>query len=240
MAGKTGDSPSRARAPNATTLVVCWFMASILFVLAVPRLLGALTVAPATATQNGLAANMTVEEGSIREFIVLSHKAAGISNDPAAGLAAANGRLELYRAELRQGRPNPERLRPAIAELESALARAPANPAAWSELTVALAFTGADPARIARAYSMSVLTGPQELHLTAARLYPAMNHWPSLDERTRALVLQDIRQGFAKDGRKLTRLLAGTMLRRSILRAALSDDPESLMRLESFFRESGR
>jgi len=90
------------------------------------------------------------------------------------------------------GRPEPARLKTAIADLSDGLARSPGNPWAWAKLSEARSVSGDLPGAVA-ALKASMLLGPNEIPITITRAELGLKLWPSLDTDERRAVASQIR-----------------------------------------------
>ena len=117
--------------------------------------------------------------------------------DPDARIEAATLRLQLASGAA-GSRPSPGLIQEASGDLESALARAPANDLAWYELAEAR-FRLDDPAGAREALKTSMLLGFYDPALNLARSALGVKLWLALDTADVQLVQNEVRSAWLSD-----------------------------------------
>lgn len=116
----------------------------------------------------------------------------GWFGDPAARIDAGLYNLRLVEGIVADGKLHPESLDGAVADLSDGLARAPANPLAWTALGDARVAAG-DRAGAAAALNASILLGPNELYVTLPRSDLGMKLWSDLDSAAKRAVMSQMK-----------------------------------------------
>ena len=123
-----------------------------------------------------------------------------------------------------------------ISSLKKSLARAPADAFVWTRLAYAqLLLSGPSP-EVATTLRMALQTAPYEPRLFAVRLELAFLAWPYLGPDDRDLVLQQVRWAWRHRRGELVGL-ARSLDRIDVVRAALSREPEELLRFEKLLKK---
>ena len=123
-----------------------------------------------------------------------------------------------------------------ISSLKKSLARAPADAFVWTRLAYAqLLLSGPSP-EVATTLRMALQTAPYEPQLFLIRLELAFLGWPYLGPDDRDLVWQQVRWAWRHQPGKLVRL-ARSLDRIDVVRAALSQAPEDLLRFEKLLKK---
>jgi hypothetical protein len=191
----------------------------ILIGLGTPRLVAAVTAAPAAAS--GDPARRVDRDAAALRW----RRSGGLLKQ----LGLAQGDLADHAAS---GAGGADDLRRAARQnLEAGLALAPADPAAWAALA-RLDFGQNDPDRAPRALALSLLTGPNEPDLLWPRLELALAKWSSLADSDRALMAAQLRQAWGRDPAKLVDL-ARRNAAGDAVRSALADQPDAVTQFNS-------
>lgn len=209
-------------------------LAVALLVLAVPRLLAAVTLLPAAPTMDRLQSLEPVGTHKIERLIRNQRRA--LVWQPNGRTWTDLGLAQLLIAErLPEGDPRSRaRFDDARRALVEGLSAAPANPFAWSRLAYAHAVLDGWTPRATAALRMAFITGPFEPRLLWPRLRLSLSAWPNIPLEDQDIVLQQIRQGWAADPESLTALVT-QMGRVDITKLALSDSPIDLRNFERRF-----
>ena len=123
-----------------------------------------------------------------------------------------------------------------ISSLKKSLARAPADAFVWTRLAYAqLLLSGPSP-EVATTLRMALQNAPYEPRLFAVRLELAFLAWPYLGPDDHDLVLQQVRWAWRNRRGGLVGL-ARSLDRIDVVRAALSREPEELLRFEKLLKK---
>jgi hypothetical protein len=107
----------------------------------------------------------------------------------------------------------------AIQSLREALARAPANPYAWTRLAY-VSVSEAEPARrVVPLLEMAIRTAPVEPNLTFARLELCFTEWGDFPASDQPLLAQQLRIAWRQSGDRLVRLAEETGRTEEVLNA---------------------
>lgn len=132
--------------------------------------------------------------------------------------------------------PGDPELVPAIARsirsAKAELARAPANPAAWTRLSLALYLKLGGSTEMADALRMSIVTGPYDRNLVFVRLELCFRAWRWCSPGNRKLIQQQIRFAVRQSPENLARITRTPALRGTV-RSALVESAKDLSRFES-------
>ena len=206
--------------------------AVLLIVLAVPRLLAAVTVLPSAPTLNRLQSLETVKTRDLERLVRNQSRAlvwrAGGRTWTDLGLA------QLMLAErLGQGDPRGrEMFIGARQALTEGLSVAPANPFAWSRLAYAEAVLAGWSEPATSALRMAFITGPNEPRLLWPRLRLALSAWPHVAAADQEMILYQLRQAWSADPEALAALV-GEQDQADVARAALAGNPGDLRAFET-------
>jgi hypothetical protein len=211
----------------ATSVIV----AAALLILAVPRTISALAMAPAAPVLRKLQYFHPIEDGDLHTLVDFQKRGLVWKDDGRTWTDL--GLAQLLTAErLASEDPNYRPLiETAIASIRNGLALEPANPYPWTRLAYGEALLrGWSPLALA-SLRMAVLTAPYEPRLSLARLRLLFLAWPALGEPDRLLVLQQVRFTWKDNPQELVKL-AVTMDKINVVRAALLRSPEELKKFE--------
>ena len=194
--------------------------------LAVPRLyaetatlVGQAAIADVNRTGPGRTAPDRLEDAA-----TLLDDAARISGSPTAHSLAGQAHLLLADHAVRNGlRAGVEA---AAARLRASVAANPAAPYVWARLTHA-EYRSGRPTAAARAWHMSVLTGPYDPDLMERRLIQGWGLQDWLEPPARAAFEEQVRLSWRQDPGETT-LFARRHEAEALLRRLLADDPEAL------------
>jgi hypothetical protein len=126
-------------------------------------------------------------------------------------------------------------LQQAIVALEEGVARAPANPYAWSRLAYAQALAEGWSPRAVAALRLALITAPYEPRLLWSRLRMAFLAWPEMTSEDREVVFQQVRWAWQTDPAELARLSVETK-QLNLVRAALLRMPQDLLVFEEMVK----
>jgi O-antigen ligase len=183
-------------------------LAGGILLLATPRLVALVESLPALLLQGPLEAGVVPRIGEMDRAIDAARRAGTIAH--AAHFAWLEGRVAFAQAQ-RSGLPANLRqvwFERASRPLQQSLARAPANPAAWSLLAYCAAATRPDAPLVVDAARLSVLTGPNFLPQVPVRALVAAVAWERFDRQTRALYRSQFVYGMRHRPWELVRALA--------------------------------
>jgi len=107
----------------------------------------------------------------------------------------------------------------------SALARAPADPVAWTRLALVRHRLGRAPDAVAAALGLALRTGPRVAHLAPLRGELALRYWPHLKPPARRRARVQIRLAWRQAPSALRRAAAATG-REAVLTLALGRRPD--------------
>jgi hypothetical protein len=147
------------------------------------------------------------------------------TGDPDARISA--GILERRLAVAVDGKIDTARLKQARDDLESGLARAPANALAWAELSIARLELG-DIKRAAQAWRTSILLASYEPSLDFWRTQIGLRLWLVLNAADRNLLNDQINFSWGQDPTQVIDFARGTPFAAPIIRRAFADDPKRL------------
>jgi hypothetical protein len=131
--------------------------------------------------------------------------------------------LTLAQREVGGGARYRELLGQSIHSLREGLARAPANPYAWTRLAFATLEAGEPGRRVAPMLDMALRAGPVEPTLVFPRLELCFIAWPYIDQSDHALLNEQMRLAWRQSGDRLVRL-ARALGRVDAAREALTDE----------------
>lgn len=126
-------------------------------------------------------------------------------------------------------------LQRAIAALEEGVARAPANPYAWSRLAYARALAEGWSPRAVSALRLALITAPYEPRLLWSRLRMAFLAWPQMASEDREVVFQQVRWAWQANPTELARLAVETK-QLNLVRAALLRTPDEIVVFEEMVK----
>ena len=126
-------------------------------------------------------------------------------------------------------------LQQAITALEEGVARAPANPYAWSRLAYARALAEGWSPRAVAALRLALITAPYEPRLQWSRLRMAFLAWPQMASEDREVVFQQVRWAWQANPAELARL-AVEAKQLNLVRAALLRTPEESLVFEEMVK----
>jgi len=199
--------------------------AALLLVLAGPRAAALLTALPVKLAELQMDAGRAPGPEALERAIEAGHRAVGWSDDP--GIWSTLGAAELILAA--QPRLPPATRQRHLARADSALrrtlARAPANPVAWTRLAQALLVQGGEPATFSQALALSVLTGPNHTTLLPLRSMLAASAWDRLDLHTRALFRAQFAQTLRIAPQRLVRMVRRNERAVNVIRTELDSHP---------------
>lgn len=219
--------PSR-RGPGFVSALVSVTLGLLAIGLAVPRLYAE------TATLVGQAAiadvNRLGPDGAkpdrLQDVAALLDGAARMSGSPTAHSLAGQAHLAIADHAARTGRPAAASVAAAAAGFSAAVAASPADPYVWARLTHA-EYRSGRPTAAARAWHMSVLTGPYHPELMERRLIQGWGLWDWLDPPARAAFEEQVMLSWRLDPGETT-LFAHRHGAEALLQRLLSSDPEAL------------
>ncbi|MFN4282157.1 MAG: hypothetical protein ACK4NA_05895 [Alphaproteobacteria bacterium] len=174
-------------------------LAAALFALAAPRMIAAILLVPGNNAARVMNAGLEKLTVGQLDSIIDSRQAAGEwiesgRNSNAVGLAAARLLYQMESLAVRQPEQEAAYLDLVIRSLREGLALQPAEPYAWSHLSLALLRRGApgDLAAAERAWRMSVITAPNEHQMLIQRLTTGLFLWSVATPRTRAMIEAEV------------------------------------------------
>lgn len=148
---------------------------------------------------------------------------------------------QLYLAVSRDPSLEPSRrallLGRSIENQRAALARAPSDSYAWTQLALALFSTEGITPAFEEAFRRSIATGPHAPALAGSRALLGLRAWPRLSEASRALVADQLALAVEVDARRLVERMIGQGERRLAL-SLLAGRPEPLGRLQDALTRS--
>ncbi len=210
--------------------------AVILIGLALPRVIGVLVSSSAEPVLRKLQEQQPVDPDQLRTLIEAQESAAFWLADGRVLTDLGLGAL-LLSESAPKGDPEAARaLQQAIVALEEGVARAPANPYAWSRLAYARAMAEGWSPRAVAALRLALITAPYEPRLLWARLRMTMLAWMQLSSDDREVVLQQVRWAWQSNPGELVRMAVETK-QTDLVRAALMLAPDDLQRFEAMTRE---
>ncbi|HYN38667.1 MAG TPA: hypothetical protein VES39_05400, partial [Rhodospirillales bacterium] len=127
-------------------------------------------------------------------------------------------------------------LQQAIVALEEGVARAPANPYAWSRLAYARALAEGWSPRAVAALRLALITAPYEPRLLWSRLRMAFLAWPEMTIDDREVVFQQVRWAWQANRTELARLAVESK-QEDLVRAALLRMPEDGVVFEELIKQ---
>lgn len=183
-------------------------LAGGILLLATPRLVALVESLPALLLQAPLEAGLVPPIGEMDRAIDAARRAGATAH--AAHFAWLEGRVAFAQAQRSGLPPNLRQVwfERASLPLQQSLARAPANPAAWSLLAYCAAATRPDAPLVVDAARLSVLTGPNFLPQVPIRALVAAVSWDRFDRQTRALYRSQFVYGMRHRPWELVRALA--------------------------------
>jgi len=211
--------------------------AVVMLALGGPRLVGVILAAPGEPVLRRLQDQQPVAAADLRTLIEAQEAARP-------WLADGRIRTDLGLAWLllseTQAQDAPDEaaaaMQKAAVALRDGLARAPANPYAWSRLAYAEALIeGWTPAAVA-ALRLALITAPYEPRLLWSRLQMTFLAWPRLSAEDRDLVFQQVRWAWQANPAELAKLAVRSK-QVNVVRAALLRTPEEALTFERLVAE---
>lgn len=234
-----GPSTTGRKPPKGKLIVALMtlLLGALLLYLALPRTLAFIIALPGDPALTRIQEGAPVADADLETLIAAREKAL---------LWAASGRfltdLALARLVLAQNanananldqKVDLKQAATAVKFLRDGLAKAPANPYAWTRLAYAELISGAPPARVATALRPALRLAPYDPRLFLIRLDIGFFVWPALDADDRALIYDQIRMTWAEHRLRgpLIALVRGTK-RVNIVRTALLKSLDDLVEFE--------
>ncbi len=209
-------------------------LAAALLALAAPRLIAAILFVPGNSAARVMhdgVGKLTVGQ---LDSLIESRQAAGRwiesgRNSNAIGMAAARLLSQMEALAVRQPAQEAAYLDLLITSLREGVSRQPAEPYAWSHLSLALMRRGApgDLAAAEQAWRMSVVTAPNEHRLLMQRLTSGLFLWSEAAPRTRAMIEAEIVRTARIQPRNMART-ARLIGAADFIRAVLAAHPDLL------------
>lgn len=196
-------------------------LGGLLLGLSVPRLMAEIALLPGNPLLDAVQRGARLSAGDLQKLMESRRRALAWSG--AARLRLDLASIEILAADSAPGggAGNDEAMARAAEDLRSGLARAPADPEAWTRLAYAEIARGQPARRIAPILAMAIETAPVAPELTFARLELCLVEWPYLPQPVRALVDEQIRIAWRQSGERLVALAAATG-RKDAVREALA------------------
>ena len=214
--------------------------AALLLALAIPRAGAKLTALPTMLAEWQMGAGHAPGPDTLARAIETGHAALAWSADPELWSTIGAAELLLAQRPDLPGEARQQGLVRAEQALSEALARAPANPVAWTQLAYAVLTLDGDPTIVSEALALSVLTGPNHATLLPLRSALAAGAWDRLGARTRALFASQFAQTMRVDPERLVDLVRRSAPAVRAVRAELKDDPVLLTEFDHILLILGR
>jgi hypothetical protein len=220
----TGRNSKIGVGSRVAIAVLSLSLGGVLLFLSIPRLVAEVVMLPGNrvlaAIQNG-----TVPSDRGLEILAASRERAFSWSD------AGSLRIDFALAQLLTTRKllggSPEdhrRVATAIQSLREGLARAPADPYAWTRLAY-VSVSEAEPARrVVPLLEMAIRTAPVEPNLTSARLELCFIEWGDFPPSDQPLLAQQLRIAWHQSGDRLVRLAQETGRTEEVLNALPQPD----------------
>ncbi|MFO1157084.1 MAG: hypothetical protein U1E43_10075 [Rhodospirillales bacterium] len=226
------DAETRRRL-IAAPVALC---AVILIGLGLPRTIGVLVSASGEPVLRKLQDQQPVDVQQLRTLIDAQESAAFWLSDGRVLTDLGLGALLLSESLPKDDPEAARSLQQAIVALEEGVARAPANPYAWSRLAYARAMAEGWSPRAVAALRLALITAPYEPRLLWARLRMTMLAWMQLASEDREVVFQQVRWAWDSNPEELVRL-ALEAKQVNLVRAALMRSPEESARFEEMIKQ---
>ncbi len=210
--------------------------AVVLIALGLPRVIGVLVSTGAEPVLRKLQEQQPVDADQLRNLIDAQESAAFWLADGRVLTDLGLGELLLSESVPKGDPQAAQALQQAIVALEEGVARAPANPYAWSRLAYARAMAEGWTPRAVSALRLALITAPYEPRLLWARLRMTMLAWMQLSSEDHEVVLQQVRWAWQSNPAELTRLAVETK-QTNLVRAALMLLPDDAQRFEAMVKE---
>ena len=210
--------------------------AVILVGLGLPRTIGVLVSAGGEPVLGKLQEQQAVDVEQLRTLIDAQQNAAFWLSDGRVLTDLGLGTLLLSESLPKDDPEAAQSLQRAIVALEEGVARAPANPYAWSRLAYARAMAEGWSPRAVAALRLALITAPYEPRLLWARLRMTMLAWMQMASEDREVVFQQVRWAWESNPAELVRL-AVEAKQVNLVRAALLRSPEESLRFEEMIKQ---
>jgi hypothetical protein len=211
------------------------FAALVLIALALPRMIAVLVSADGEPLLRKLQEQQPVTIDELQTLIDAQRSAAFWVSNGRVLTDLGLGALLLSESLPHGDAASTAALQQAIVALEEGVARAPANPYAWSRLAYARALAEGWSPRAVAALRLALITAPYEPRLLWSRLRMAFLAWPQMDSEDRDVVFQQVRWAWQANPTELARLAVETK-QLNLVRAALLRMPEDLVVFEEMVK----
>ncbi len=210
-------------------------LGACLLVLALPRLVSAVTMLPVEPVLDALQSGRSVGDAELARFAARSAATRHFSYSGAVATDLAGAKLaQADRLPARAQSERRELVEDALELLEEGLAAMPANGFGWASLAYARNLHSGPGIEAVDAWRMSVLTAPAERRLALWRVRFGIAHVSGFLEGDQDLLERQIRFAWRSAPDELARyaISSGPEVVRTI-RAALIDQPEDIDKLDS-------
>lgn len=197
-----------------------------LFVVALPRLVAESLMLPGNAVLSAVESGHAVGADDLQRLIVSRQRGLLWSESGRARVELASAQIRLAEREVGGGARYHVLMQQAMQDLRDGLARAPANPYAWTWLAYAGLAEGEPARRIVPMLTMAIETAPVQPNLTFSRLRLCLIEWPYFAPATVAVLREQVALAWREDADELVRLARSTG-RQDIVRAALGESHRS-------------
>lgn len=226
------DAETRRRL-IAAPVALC---AVILIGLGLPRTFGVLVSTGGEPVLRKLQEQQAVDVEQLRTLINAQENAAFWLSDGRVLTDLGLGALLLSESLPKDDPEAARSLQQAIVALEEGVARAPANPYAWSRLAYARAMAEGWSPRAVAALRLALITAPYEPRLLWARLRMTMLAWMQMATDDREVVFQQVRWAWESNPAELVRL-AVEANQLNLVRIALLRSPDDVARFEEMIKQ---
>jgi hypothetical protein len=195
-------------------------LGGVLVGLSLPRLMAEIALAPGNHLLDAVPRGAHLSAGDLQKLIASRRRALAWSGSARIRIDLASTEISAADSASGGGAADERTMASALEDLRAGLARAPANPEAWTRAAYAGIALAQPARRVTPILAMAIETAPVAPGLTFPRLELCFVEWPYLPEPVRALVDRQIRIAWRQSRERLVGLAAATG-RKDAVREAL-------------------
>lgn len=212
--------PRSGVAARAAVIGVSLSLGALLLVLAAPRLYAEFLLLPGNPMLDAIEHNETITTGDLQRLRLSRERALAWTESGRARLELAAADILLAQREIGGGARYHALMEEALQALGDSLARAPADPYAWTRLAYARLAQGETAERIVPVLAMAIETAPVEATLVFPRLELCLIEWPYFARSNPGLFEDQVTLAWHQSHLRLVRLAQSTG-RMDVIRGAL-------------------
>ena len=206
----SGQSSKVGIASRVAIAALSLLLGGALLFLSVPRLIAEVIMLPGNRVLAMVQSGSVPSDRDLEILAASRQRAFSWSDTAQSRIDLALAQLLVTRKVLRSGPEYQTQVTAAIQSLRDGLARAPADPYAWTRLAY-LSVSAAEPSRrVVPLLEMAIRTAPVEPNLTFARLELCFIEWGDFPPSDQPLLAQQLRIAWHQSGDRLVRLAQET------------------------------